>query len=777
MAKTLTDQEKKEILERFAKEKQGCFYSVGNATENLVKYTGVKSSSNWIKPLFGQSPTEFYMSHGLIMQQDQLPRYCETVFQELEKRHQDKPAVDGLYQLQENYSDLDLSCFGVYGRFEYLRFVAAGILMHPFPTKTDKEKIIESCMKAIRNDAYANRFLSSFARDDDMAQYISMRDIKLSMYKVSHILNDPTDPEKGETVWAGMEDEVLHWIEDYQGMPIAQYFTKEGILRADRADIAKKMLKGAERYHAKNGPAPGIDYVHAEAASKKVGAFQLDDDPVTYWGARNLFHYLQDEGEEMGLSAEDAEARAKQVFINKGFIEGVKNEAAVLQPTVDSKSSRKNVSAHLEKQGKTSMPSSVDTKTESNTNLDGINIYKCLDESIKKLLIGDKDPIEAIEKRKFPRKAVFEVETEQGTVSVTNQAHTDIKRSYNDLSSWDPYYDMYIAKENYLTKEEMAERIQIVDKGHTDASYYAEPEIDWIAEALTKEQIATRILLLATVADKLLTSDYIKEIIASMPKTKKGDLMKNRVTRIASGNIVTQKAKVLELVARAKTEKNVVISAEFRTFSSEELKTIEGDFLSTHISALGWEAIPKVTKQEKTEQPKPEVTKETVYKPESFAWENAQYNRGLASKRYDGITLRFDIVWDMVRKNGYSYKNAVDETEKIIAKQSCYVWAPLQGRHSFPWEKPHDKDPVRLGEIIVSSFEANANQFPDWMNHFFFILDMACLKDAIRKHDLALLQERARFLSPENIDECIRFAKEEKMEECVAWLDNEKEKL
>ena len=131
----------------------------------------------------------------------------------------------------------------------------------------------------------------------------------------------------------------------------------------------------------------------------------------------------------------------------------------------------------------------------------------------------------------------------------------------------------------------------------------------------------------------------------------------------------------------------------------------------------------------------------------------------------------------MVRKNGYSYKNAVDETEKIIANHSRYVWAPLQGRHSFPLEKPHDKDPVRLGEIIVSSFEANANQFPDWMNHFFFILDMACLKDAIRKQDIALLQEREKFLSPENIDECIRLAKEEKTEECVAWLDNEKEKL
>lgn len=346
---------------------------------------------------------------------------------------------------------------------------------------------------------------------------------------------------------------------------------------------------------------------------------------------------------------------------------------------------------------------------------------------------------------------------------------------YNDLSSWESYYDMYVAEENYLTKEEMAERIRIVDRGHTDASYYAEPEIDWIAEALTKEQIATRILLLATVADKLLTSDHIKEIIASMPRTKKGDLMKNRVTRIASGNIVTKEAKVLELVARAKTESNVIISAEFRSFSAEELETLENDFLSSHISALGWETIPEVPKQEKTEEPKSQVTKVTIYKPESFAWEKAQYNRGLASKRYDGVTVRFDIVWDTVRKNGYSYKNAVDEAEKIMASNSCYVWAPFNCYHSFPWEKPHDDDPVRLGEIIVDTFAAGDNQLPDWMNRFFFTIDMICLKDAIRKGDLALLQERAKYLSPENIDECIRFAKEEKAEDCAAWLIHEKE--
>ena len=137
----------------------------------------------------------------------------------------------------------------------------------------------------------------------------------------------------------------------------------------------------------------------------------------------------------------------------------------------------------------------------------------------------------------------------------------------------------------------------------------------------------------------------------------------------------------------------------------------------------------------------------------------------------------FDLISSGTRyaKNGYSYKNAVDEAEKIMASNSCYVWAPFNCYHSFPWEKPHDDDPVRLGEIIVSSFEVDANQFPDWMNRFFFTIDMICLKDSIRKGDLALLKERAKFLSSENIDECIRFAKEEKAEDCAAWLIHEKE--
>lgn len=54
-----------------------------------------------------------------------------------------------------------------------------------------------------------------------------------------------------------------------------------------------------------------------------------------------------------------------------------------------------------------------------------------------------------------------------------------------------------------------------------------------------------------------------------------------------------------------------------------------------------------------------------------------------------------------------------------------------------------------------------------------FLMDKVCLKDAIRKHDLSLLKDRAKFLSPANIGECIELAKTEKAEDCLAWLEQQ----
>ena len=160
-----------------------------------------------------------------------------------------------------------------------------------------------------------------------------------------------------------------------------------------------------------------------------------------------------------------------------------------------------------------------------------VQVYALSDEQLNTLLSTD-DPVKALEKRKFPKKSKYEVETPQGVITVTNQAHTDIKRAINN-SSYYEYCDMYVAMEHFLSVEEVADRIKLADPGHhSDAAYYAEPEIDWDAPKLSAEQKALRFLLLAKAADTLLQGDYLKEIIAAMPKKKNGALKPRDPNRI-----------------------------------------------------------------------------------------------------------------------------------------------------------------------------------------------------------------------------------------------------
>lgn len=217
-----------------------------------------------------------------------------------------------------------------------------------------------------------------------------------------------------------------------------------------------------------------------------------------------------------------------------------------------------------------------------------IEIYKIPDETVRQLFLCVADPAEVLDKRKFPRKSTINIETDQGTVEVVNRAYTDIKGLKNYFGDWIGGYDMYDAMEHYLSKEIVASRIDIYDRGHSDAAYFAKAEIDWKAPELTKEQVATRILFLTTIVDKCLDGDVLKQIISSMPKKKDGSLMKNRVTRIASGNIVSRDAEVLEFTAKADAEKSITLSVGYRSFSGEELGIIESDFLSTHLSIMNW---------------------------------------------------------------------------------------------------------------------------------------------------------------------------------------------
>lgn len=404
------------------------------------------------------------------------------------------------------------------------------------------------------------------------------------------------------------------------------------------------------------------------------------------------------------------------------------------------------------------------------------NIYQIPDEAIRIKLIGNDDLQEAYLNRAFRKKTSKQIETPNGIITVINQTHEDLKRRFSERKG--ETYDLYVADRYYLDKDAMARRILVVDKGSTDCFYDAEPAIDWAATELTTEQECIRLLFLASIADQILEDEsIIREIIAFLPKTQRGEIMLNHITRIASANIVTHKAKVLEMVARAKTKSEITISVEYRPFSHEELKIIEEDFLSQHLSMFGWDQIPEMPQKEATEEKSVIPEKITRFGPEPYGWKQPpewshSFQKYVNEKRYDGITLWFSSVWE-VREEGFSYEKGVSEAERL-SFSSGYLWAPLERGWSFPLEKPSGAAKVRLGKLEVHIAEG-AKVYSKEINHFIFTMDKACIKDAIGRGDLSLLRERARFLSADNIEGCILFAKEEKAEECVEWLESQRE--
>ena len=144
-----------------------------------------------------------------------------------------------------------------------------------------------------------------------------------------------------------------------------------------------------------------------------------------------------------------------------------------------------------------------------------------------------------------------------------------------------------------------------------------------------------------------------------------------------------------------------------------------------------------------------------------------EYSRGdLASHRYSGIIILYDSLKE-VTEEGFQYSKQIDESESIHIEYDK-LYAPLLDRGNYPLEKPRKGARVELRELVPVSHSTTLSR-P--INHLIFLMDKVCLKDAIRKHDLPLLKDRAKFLSPANIGECIELAKAEKAEDCLAWLE------
>ena len=218
-----------------------------------------------------------------------------------------------------------------------------------------------------------------------------------------------------------------------------------------------------------------------------------------------------------------------------------------------------------------------------------INIYKIDDNLLADQIIGGKDIDEAFENYEPPKNKLFKITNGAKEIKVKTKFGNSLKNLKEECSYTFKSYDMYVAYEHLLSKEDVLARINKEDPNHTsDAFRYASPEIDdKNAPRLSVESSKRRYLIMGYIAEKLLDKAIIEKLTEEMPKKKDGSFAKNKVLRIASSRIAQYPCEILEIFAKADADDSFVVTADFRKFSHEEVALLENDFISRNSNILG----------------------------------------------------------------------------------------------------------------------------------------------------------------------------------------------
>lgn len=218
-----------------------------------------------------------------------------------------------------------------------------------------------------------------------------------------------------------------------------------------------------------------------------------------------------------------------------------------------------------------------------------VNIYKIDDKFLADQIIGGKDIDDAFDNYAPPKNKLFKIMDGAKEIKVKTKFGNSLKKVKEDSLHTFMCYDMYVAAEHLLSKEDVLQRINREDPNHrSDAFMYAAPEIDdKNAPKLGDASAKRRFLIMAYIAEKLLDKAVIEKISEEMPKKKDGSFAKNKILRIASSGIAQYPCEILEIFAKADGDDSFVVTADFRKFSHEEVALLENDFISRNSNILG----------------------------------------------------------------------------------------------------------------------------------------------------------------------------------------------
>lgn len=218
---------------------------------------------------------------------------------------------------------------------------------------------------------------------------------------------------------------------------------------------------------------------------------------------------------------------------------------------------------------------------------DTTNIYKVDLNFLLSQFIDIENINDLFGKCQLPKESTFRIETEKQSFKAKSKLY-NIPYEIRGNLFLDKFYDMYIADRFFLSKDEMLEKYWQEDpNGRTDGFMYVKASVDENAPSLTSEEIKGRFILFMHIANRINCSEVMNQIADEMPKKKDGTFVVNRIMRIASSRIVKEPDKMLQIFAKAESGTTLVVFADYRTFSQEEVMLFEEDFICRHPDVMG----------------------------------------------------------------------------------------------------------------------------------------------------------------------------------------------
>lgn len=218
---------------------------------------------------------------------------------------------------------------------------------------------------------------------------------------------------------------------------------------------------------------------------------------------------------------------------------------------------------------------------------DIVNAYKVDLDFLLSQFIDISNLNNVFEKCHLPKETTFTIQSDNQIFKVKSKLE-EIPYEVRENVFFESFYDMYVADEFFLSRDEMLKKFWEEDPNATsDGFLHVKASVDENAPKLADNEIKKRFILFMHIANNLNCFEFMKRVANEMPKKKDGSFIVNRILRIASSRIVKEPDKMLQIYAKSETSTTLVVFADYRTFSQEEVMLFEEDFICRHPDVIG----------------------------------------------------------------------------------------------------------------------------------------------------------------------------------------------